>query len=137
MTTSDGMWLTRGHHSRNHTYSLRNSLNGSLLYFKHLCFRGHEKDSAFLDENDVSLYEVTAKAAEGIAADCVFSRDKRENLHIEVHRQDGDCTSENSFRELFPDEEKSMVMLCSGHAALSHIKALTVTKNGKIFFSFL
>ena len=135
VTTSDGVWLTRGHHSRNHTYSLRNSLNGSLLYFKHLCMRGHEKDSAFLDENDVTLYEGTAKAAEGIAADYVFSCAKRENLHIEVHWQDGDSTSENSFREHFPDEEKSMVMLCSGHAARSHIKALTLSQKVRKFSS--
>ena len=29
VTVSDGAWLTRGHHSRNHTYSLRNFINNS------------------------------------------------------------------------------------------------------------
>ena len=32
VTASDGTWLTRGHYSRNHTYSLRNFMSNSLLY---------------------------------------------------------------------------------------------------------
>ena len=61
VTASDGTWLTRGHHSRNHTYSLRNFMNNSLLYFKHFCMRGYESDAPYLDKDDQDLYQGTLR----------------------------------------------------------------------------
>ena len=57
LTVSDGAWLTRGHHSRNHTYSLRNFMNNSLLYFKHFCMQGYKTDAPYLDKDDQDLYQ--------------------------------------------------------------------------------
>ena len=37
VTTADGTWQTRGWHSKNATFSIRNYLNGALLYYHHLC----------------------------------------------------------------------------------------------------
>ena len=37
VTTGDGTWLTRGFFSQNHTFTLRNYMNNSLLYVVHLC----------------------------------------------------------------------------------------------------
>ena len=79
---SDGTWLTRGHHSRNHTYSLRNFINNSLLYFKHFCMQGYKTDAPYLDKDDQDLYQGTAKAAEGLAAEHVFALAKQDTMHI-------------------------------------------------------
>ena len=37
VTSADGTWMTRGHHSKNATFSIRNYYSGALLYRKHLC----------------------------------------------------------------------------------------------------
>ena len=37
VTTGDAMWLTRGFHSCNGTYTVRNFLTGALLYYEHMC----------------------------------------------------------------------------------------------------
>ena len=37
VTSADGAWMTRGHHSKNFTFSIRNYYTGALLYRKHLC----------------------------------------------------------------------------------------------------
>ena len=43
VTTADGTWMTRGFHSKNATFSIRNYYNGALLYRKHLCQSGRDK----------------------------------------------------------------------------------------------
>ena len=48
VTTADGAWLTRGHHSQNFAYQVRNYLTGTLLYYQHLCQRG--KDHLYEDK---------------------------------------------------------------------------------------
>ena len=96
VTTSDGAWLTRGRFSQNCTFTIRNYINNSLLYFVHLCMRGADKDK---------LYLGTAKGAEGFAASLVFKAAKEEGMHIEIQWQDGDSSSNKSFREYYPDEE--------------------------------
>lgn len=68
VTTADGTWLTRGHHSKNFTFSVRNYLNGALLSRHHLCQKGRD---SIIDE---PLYQGTSKAAEGYAAKIVFDR---------------------------------------------------------------
>ena len=43
VTVADGTWQTRGWHSKNATFTIRNYLNGALLYYHHLCQRGRDK----------------------------------------------------------------------------------------------
>ena len=124
ITTSDGAWLTRGRFSQNCTFTVRNYVNNSLLYFVHLCMRGAEKDK---------LYHGTAKGAEGFAANLAFKEAKDEGMHIEVQWQDGDSSSAKSFREHYPDEEQSKIMLCGGHIARAHTKQLTEIARQKSF----
>ena len=45
ITSSDGVWLTRGKFSQNYTFTIRNYTNNSLLYFVHLCMCGKETDT--------------------------------------------------------------------------------------------
>ena len=42
VTSTDGTWMTRGHHSKNATFSIQNYYNGALLYHKHLCQKGRD-----------------------------------------------------------------------------------------------
>ena len=63
VTSADGTWMTRGFHSRNATFSIRNYFNGALLYRKHLCQSGRDK---IVKEE---LYQGTSKSAEGYAAE--------------------------------------------------------------------
>ena len=58
VTTADGTWQTRGWHSKNATFTIRNYLNGALLYYHHLCQKGRDK----IVEGD--LYLGTSKSAE-------------------------------------------------------------------------
>ena len=60
VTTADGTWRTRGWHSKNATITIRNDLNGALLYYHHLCQKGRDK----IVEGD--LYLGTSKSAEGM-----------------------------------------------------------------------
>ena len=61
VTFADGTWMTRGFHSKNATFSIRNYNNGALLYCKHLCQRG--RDNVLKEE----LYQGTSKGAEEYA----------------------------------------------------------------------
>ena len=40
VTSGDAAWLTRGYHSQNCTFHVRNYMNGAVLYYRHLCQRG-------------------------------------------------------------------------------------------------
>ena len=62
VTSADGAWMTRGHHSKNFTFSIRHYYTGALLYRKHLCQKG--RDTLINEE----LYQGTSKGAEGYAA---------------------------------------------------------------------
>ena len=48
-------------------------MNNSLLYFKHFCMQEYETNAPYLDKDDHDLYQGTAKAAEGLAAERVFA----------------------------------------------------------------
>ncbi|CAG0900456.1 unnamed protein product [Darwinula stevensoni] len=105
ITTSDGAWLTRGSHSKNSSFIIRDFLTGGYL------------------------------SAEGYAASEGFRYLKTRGVHVEVNWQDKDSTSKLSFREAYPDEALSKIMICGGHAARSHTNVLqkyagqkTVTK---------
>ena len=131
ITSSDGVWLTRGKFSQNYTFTIRNYTNNSLLYFVHLCMCGKETDTGG------ELYKGTAKGAEGYAAGIAFAKAKEEGMHIEVQWQDGDSSSAKSFWERFPDEVKSKVMLCGGHVARAHTKQLSEYSKQKSFSAAL
>ena len=126
VTTADGTWLTRGYFSKNYTFTVRNYLTGALLYYVHLCMRGS-------DDLDEELYQGTANAAEGIAAGKAFRAAKEDGMHIEVQWQDGDSSSALSFRESYPDETTSHVMLCGGHVARCFAKVLNDLSGNKKF----
>ena len=70
VTTADGCWMTRGHFSKNFTFTVRNYLTGALLFRKHLCQKGRDK---IIEE---PLYQGTSKSAEGYAARLIFTEAK-------------------------------------------------------------
>ena len=72
ITVADGTWQTRGRHSKNATFTIRNYLNGSLLYYHHVCQIG--RDNLIEEE----LYKGTSKSAEGYAARLIFNKAKEE-----------------------------------------------------------
>lgn len=61
--TSDGVWHTRGHFSKNGSFIIKNYLTGGLLWYGHRCMRG--KDDVVEDD----LFEGTSKSMEGILAE--------------------------------------------------------------------
>ena len=63
VVTSDGVWHTRGHFSKNGSFIVKNYLTGGLLWYGHKCMRGN--DDVVAEE----LYEGTAKSVEGVLAD--------------------------------------------------------------------
>ena len=115
VTSADAAWLTRGYHSKNATFSVRNYYNGALLYYKHLCQRG--RDSIVEGE----LYKGTSKSMEGFAARVVMSQAREEGMKIAVHWQDSDSSSAKSIAECFPE---CKIMICGGHAGKAHLKVL-------------
>ncbi len=115
VTTADGTWMTRGHHSKNFTFSIRNYLTGALLFRKHLCQKGSDR---MIKE---PLYQGTSKAAEGYAARCTFAEAKKQGMKVEINWQDADSSSSNAVMESFPN---ATVMTCGGHAARAHLKQL-------------
>uniref|UniRef100_A0A1X7ST43 Uncharacterized protein n=1 Tax=Amphimedon queenslandica TaxID=400682 RepID=A0A1X7ST43_AMPQE len=68
VTCGDAAWLTRGYHSQNATYTLRNYQISGLLYYKH--FSQRDKDDITREE----LFKGTSKSAEGFGAEWVFRK---------------------------------------------------------------
>ena len=126
VTSGDAAWLTRGYHSQNCTFHVRNYMNGAVLYYRHLCQRG--KDTVV--EGD--LYQGTSKFAEGYGASMVFEQAKKEGLQIEVHFEDGDSSSPLSLKEFYPEAQ---LIICGGHGARSHEKQLKNLQKRKFFSS--
>ena len=127
IVTGDGTWLTRGHFSKNHTYTIRNYMTGALLYVVHVCMRGED------DLVEGELYKGTAKSAEGYAADEAFGMAKDDGMHVEVQWQDADSSSSASFRKHYPDKTKSCYALCWSCRSLPHEgthKTITALLNG-------
>ena len=92
VTTSDGCWLIRGHHSQCCTFVVINFLTGCTLYYGHSCMRGSNNIC------DSELWEGTSKAAEGHLAEVCFNKAKEEEMVIAVNWQDADSSSAKSFR---------------------------------------
>ena len=78
VTSADGTWMTRGYFSKNGTFSIRNYLNGALLFYKHLCQKGKD------DVIDEDLYKGTSKSMEGFAAREILMQAKKEGMEIAV-----------------------------------------------------
>ena len=55
--TSDGVWHTRGHFSKNGSFIIKNYLTGGLLWYGHKCMQGK-------DVIDEELYAAKAKSME-------------------------------------------------------------------------
>ena len=125
VTTSDGCWLIRGHHSQCCTFVIINFLTGCTLDYGHACMRGTSNIC------DSDIWEGTAKAAEGHLAEVCFSKAKEEEMVVAVNWQDADSSSAKSFRYVFPDSSLSRVMLCGGHVGRSHANNLKDYKSKK------
>ena len=63
VTCADGTWQTRGYHSKNATFTIRNYANGALLYFVHLCQRG--EDNLIDEPGDIQV----GRGLRGLKAD--------------------------------------------------------------------
>ena len=107
--------MTRGFHSANSTFRIRNYYNGALLYRKHLCQRGRD------DVVSEDLYEGTSKGAEGYAARLTFKKAKEEGMNVAIQWQDADSSSSKAVTDHFPDAE---IMICGRHAWRAHKKQL-------------
>ncbi|KAI8516377.1 hypothetical protein Bbelb_049580 [Branchiostoma belcheri] len=83
VTSGDGVYHTRGHHSKNMTVLAVDYLENALLAAVHLCMRGN----IYL----VPLFKGTAKAAEGYEFEL-----KNDGISVDVHWQDGDSTSQKA-----------------------------------------
>ena len=101
---ADGTWQTRGFHSKNGTFTIRNYHTGALLYFTHLCQKGTITSE---------LYKGTSKSMEGYGATQLMRKAKEEGLNIKVHWQDADSSASKYVKEYYPDAE---IMICGGHA---------------------
>ena len=114
VVTSDGVWHTRGHFSKNGSFIVKNYLTGALLWFGHKSMRG----TVGGDEED-ELFLGTSKAMEGALANECYSRAKEEGCIVEVVWQDGDSSSEKSVRKVFGDVPRK-VFKCGGHVGRAH-----------------
>ena len=79
VTVADGAWMTRGHHSKNFTFSIRNYFTSELLFRKHLCQKG--------GVNKDDLYKGTSKGAEGYAARILFQQAKEQGMKLAINWQ--------------------------------------------------
>ena len=122
VTEADGVWMTRGHHSQNFTFHVRDYMTNSVLYYKHLCQRG----------KGGPLYEGTSASMEGAAAKEIFAKMKEDGMNIAVHWQDADSTAEKEVRKHFGDVTK----LCGGHYNRAHYNLLKKMKGNKSFSTF-
>lgn len=95
VVTSDGVWHTRGHFSKNGSFIIKNYLTGGLLWYAHKCRR----DDVVEDE----LFEGTVKSMEGILAEECYKEARDEGCKVEVVWQDGDLSSAKSVMKYHPD----------------------------------
>ena len=118
VTSADDTWMTRGHHSKNATFSIRNYYSGALFYHKHLRQKG--RDDVVKEE----VYQGTSKGAEGYAAHLTFKKAKDKGMNIAIQWQDATGTDN------FPNAK---VMMCGGHASRTHKKQLEKLQKMKSF----
>ena len=110
VTCSDGVWQTRGHYSKNATYTVRDYMKNCILYVIHKRQRGG--DSIAKEE----LFQGTSRSAEGYATEEAFSTAKQDGMKVAVHWQDADSSSANAIKRIMPDTN---VMKCGGKQAFT------------------
>ena len=106
VVTSDGVWHTRGHFSKNAYFIIKNYLTGGLLWYGHKCMRGND------DVIEEDPYEGTAKSKEGVLAEQCYQQAKEEGCQINTVWQDGDSTSAKAVNE---HHSTAKVYKCVGH----------------------
>ena len=124
VVTSDGVWHTRGHFSKNGSFIIKNYLTGGLLWYGHKCMRG--KDDVIKEE----LYAGTAKSMEGILTGECYKQAKEEGCHVDTVWQDGDSSCAKSVTE---HHSNSKVYKCGGHVGRAHTNNLTKAAKKKEF----
>ena len=124
VTCSDGVWLTRGHYSKNATYTVRNYMTNNLLYVIHKCQRG--RDTVVQEE----LYEGTSRAAEGYSTEEAFTQAKEEGLQVAIHWQDADSSAATAIKRVMPE---TRIMKCLGHVGHAHNNQLEAIQKKKSF----
>ena len=129
VTCSDGVWQTRGHYSKNATYTVRDYTRNCLLYVIHKCQRGF--DHIAKEE----LFQGTSKSAEGHSTEEAFAQAKEEGMKIEVHWQDADSSSAKAIEQIMPETK---IMKCLGHVGRAHNNQLeTMTKKKTFTTAFI
>ena len=68
VVTSDGVWQTGGHFSKNGSFVIKKYFTGGLLWYGHKCMKGND------DVVDEDLYKGTAKSMEGCLADKCYDK---------------------------------------------------------------
>ena len=124
VVTSDGVWHTRGHFSKNGSFIVKNYMNGGLLWYAHKCMRGKDK---VVSE---ALFEGTSKSMEGIMSDECYKRAKEEGCKVEVVWQDGDSSAAKSVKKHHPEGK---VYKCGGHVGRAHVNQLKEAAKKKDF----
>ena len=124
VVTSDGVWHTRGHFSKNGSFIIKNYLTGGLLWFGHKCMKG--------DSEDDELFQGTAKSMEGILADECYQQAKDEGCKVAVVWQDGDSSSQKSVEKVYGKEPRK-VFKCGGHVGRAHANNLKELAKQKVF----
>ena len=124
VVTSDGVWQTRGHFSKNGSFIIKNYLSGGLLWFGHKCMKGGD------DVVEEDLYEGTAKSMEGRLAEECYRKAKDEGCGVEVVWQDGDSSSSLSVEKNFG---KGKVFKCGAHVGRAHANNLKDCKIEGVF----
>ena len=115
VVTSDGVWHTRGHFSKNGSFIIKNYLTGGLLWYGHKCMRG--KDDVVEEE----LFEGTAKSMEGILAEECYKQARDEGCKVEVVWEDGDSCAAKSVKKHHLDGN---VYKCGGHVSRARFNQL-------------
>ena len=64
-------------------------MTNEVIAYKHLCQMAGPRDQ------DADIFQGTSKSVEGFGAHACFTVLKEAGLHVEVHWQDGDSSSEN------------------------------------------
>ena len=123
VVTSDGVWHTRGHFSKNGSFIIKNYLTGGLLWYGHKCMRG--KDGVLEDE----LFEGTAKSMEGILAEECYKEARDEGCKVEVVWQDGDSSAALAVSKF---HKEGKVYKCGGHVGRAHYNKLKEVSRGNI-----
>lgn len=124
VVTSDGVWHTRGHFSKNGSFIVKNYLTGGLLWYGHKCMKGND------DVVEEALYEGTSKSMEGMLSDECYGEAKSEGCNVEVVWQDADSSSAKSVLQHFPNGK---VYKCGGHVGRAHINNLKDSAKMKTF----